>query len=108
MFSCNFDDWCGIHDFRQYILELKQRADQIAQNQAKQPTAQVQSVGYDTQSLISEMRDGLNHVKQHYGQVIQKLAEKQTCPSVTCVNITTVLVVAALQLVIILGYLIYR
>nr|XP_023020150.1 protein ERGIC-53 [Leptinotarsa decemlineata] len=48
-------------ELRQFILELKQRADTILNNQAKQPTAQVQAVGYDTQSLISEMRDGLNH-----------------------------------------------
>lgn len=43
--------------------ELQARTDAIIQNQARQPTAQIQGGGYDVQSLISEMRDGLNHVK---------------------------------------------
>lgn len=89
-------------------MELKQRADTIINNQAKQPTAQVQSIGYDTQSLISEMRDGLNHVKQNFAQVTQKLGSPQGCPNVSCVSVTTILVIAAAQLAVILGYNLYR
>ncbi|KAJ8942634.1 hypothetical protein NQ318_013347 [Aromia moschata] len=95
-------------EIKQFVLELKQRTDTIINNQAKQPTAQVQSVGYDTQSLISEMRDGLNHVKQNMAQVTQKLGQGQACPTGNCVSVTTVLVVAAVQLLIILGYNMYR
>lgn len=90
------------------MLDLKQRADTIINNQAKQPTAQVQSIGYDTQSLISEMRDGLNHVKQNFAQVTQKLGSTQGCPSISCVSVTTMLIVAAVQLAIILCYNMYR
>uniref|UniRef100_V5GWJ2 Protein ERGIC-53 n=1 Tax=Anoplophora glabripennis TaxID=217634 RepID=V5GWJ2_ANOGL len=95
-------------EIRQFVLEVKQRADTVINNQAKQPTAQVQSVGYDTQSIISEMRDGLNHVKQNVAQVSQKLGQGQNCPNVSCVSVTTLLGIAAVQLLIILGYNIYR
>lgn len=81
--------------------------DIIINNQAKQPTAQVQSVGYDTQSIISEMRDGLNHVKQNYAQLIQKLAEKQTCSS-NCVSLIALITVVSVQMIAILGYFFYR
>lgn len=94
--------------FRQFILELKNRADTIINNQAKQPTAQVQSVGYDTQSLISEMRDGLNNVKQNLAQFAQKTSAPPACPSVSCVSITTLLIITAVQLAILLGYNIYK
>lgn len=96
-------------EIKQFILELKTRADTILNNQAKQPTAQVQSVGYDTQSLISEMRDGLNHVKQNVAQVAQKIDQSPGgCPSVSCVSVTTLLVVTVVQLLVILGYNLYR
>lgn len=96
-------------EMRQFILEVKQRADQIINNQAKAPTAQVQAVGYDTQSIISEMRDGLNHVKQHSQLVLQRLNEKPDCPSGGGgVSVTVFLVTIVIHLVIILGYNIYR
>ncbi|XP_056638339.1 protein ERGIC-53 [Diorhabda sublineata] len=97
-----------LQEIKQFVVELKLRADTILNNQAKQPTAQVQSVGYDTQSLISEMRDGLNHVKQNLVQLSQKAPAQQNCPVVTCVNTTTVLMIAAVQLAIILAYNLYR
>lgn len=93
--------------YRFSVNELKSKMDVIINNQAKQPTAQVQSVGYDTQSIISEMRDGLNHVKQNYAQLVQKLAEKQTC-SGNCVSLVMFILVAVIQMVVILGYLFYR
>ncbi|KAJ8912854.1 hypothetical protein NQ315_007986 [Exocentrus adspersus] len=95
-------------EIKQFAMDLKQKTDTIINNQAKQPTAQVQSVGYDTQSIISEMRDGLNFVKQGVAQVSQKLQQNPNCPNVSCVSVTTVLVISVLQLLIILGYNIYR
>jgi len=95
-------------EIRQFVIELKQRADAILNNQAKAPTAQVQSVGYDSQSLLSEMRDGLNNVKQQYSTMYQKLSERPTCPSTGGVSTTLFLVTIILHLVIILGYNIYR
>lgn len=52
--------------------ELHQRTDTIIQNQARAPTAQIQGGGYDVQSMIGEMRDGLNQVKQGISAVSQK------------------------------------
>jgi len=54
---------------RQFVLDVKQRVDTVINNQARAPTAQVQSVGYDTQSLVNEMRDGLNQIKSGVSQV---------------------------------------
>lgn len=51
------------------MLDIKQRIDTVINNQAKAPTAQVQSVGFDTQSLVNEVRDGLNQVKANVAQV---------------------------------------
>ncbi|KRT85772.1 hypothetical protein AMK59_761, partial [Oryctes borbonicus] len=95
-------------EIRQFVLELKTRTDTIINNQAKQPTAQVQSVGYDTQSLVSEMRDGLNNLKQNYAHVVQKLTEKQACPTASCVGVTTMIVIVITQTIAFIGYSIYR
>ncbi|KAJ8973047.1 hypothetical protein NQ317_011327 [Molorchus minor] len=101
----------GNRELKQFVLDIKQRTDTIINNQAKQPTAQVQSVGYDTQSLITEMRNGLNQVKQDVSNVAQTLGQGTNCPKVAsagCVSITGVLVIAAIQLLVIVGYNIYR
>ncbi|XP_060521569.1 protein ERGIC-53 [Cylas formicarius] len=96
-------------ELRTFILELKQRADTIINNQAKQPTAQVQSIGYDSQALISEMRDGMNHVKSNMAQVMQKMGSQQGgCQNISCVSVTTLLVVVVIQLIVILGYQLYK
>lgn len=96
------------HFFRQYLADVTSRTETIISNQAKQPTAQVQSVGYDMQSLVSEMRDGLNHVKQNFAQFAHKAGNVGGCPTINCVSVTAVLIVAVVQLVILLGYSIYR
>ncbi|KAK4884644.1 hypothetical protein RN001_000915 [Aquatica leii] len=89
--------------------DLHRRTETVINNQAKQPTAQVQSVGYDMQSLVSEMRDGLNSVKQNVAQVSQKMGSSSSnCPNVSCVSVTSVLIISVVQLVILLGYSIYR
>ncbi|CAG9764058.1 unnamed protein product [Ceutorhynchus assimilis] len=98
----------AVGELRQFILEVKQRIDTVINNQARAPTAQVQAVGYDTQALINEMRDGLNHVKTNVAQVASQLGTQSNCPNVSCVSVTTVLVIVAVQLMIILGYNIYR
>ncbi|XP_066255407.1 protein ERGIC-53 [Euwallacea similis] len=98
----------AVGEIRQFVLEVKQRIDTVINNQARAPTAQVQSVGYDTQSLVSEMRDGLNSVKVGMSQVANQLSQQGACPKVSCVSVTTVLIIVAVQLLIILGYNIYR
>ncbi|XP_045483066.1 protein ERGIC-53 isoform X1 [Harmonia axyridis] len=97
-----------LNELKQAIVEVKGKGDAILMNQVKAPTAQVQAVGYDTQSLISELRDGLNQVKTSVHQVHQKLGTEGNCPKVSCVSMTSILVIVAVQLAIILGYNIYR
>lgn len=53
-----------VREIKASMNDLQARTDNILQNQARQPTAQVQSAGYDVQSMIGEMRDGLNQIKQ--------------------------------------------
>ncbi|XP_030752265.1 protein ERGIC-53 [Sitophilus oryzae] len=98
----------SIRELRQFILEAKQRIDTVINNQAKAPTAQVQAVGYDTQSIINEVRDGINHVKSNVAQVASQLGQGYKCPQISCVSLTTILFVVVLQLAIILGYNLYR
>lgn len=52
-----------LREMKNSLNDLQARSDNILQNQARQPTGQVQQAGYDVQSMISEMRDGLNQIK---------------------------------------------
>lgn len=61
-----------VREIKAAMHELTSRTDNILQNQARQPTAHVQSAGYDVQSMIGEMRDGLNQIKQGITNVHQK------------------------------------
>lgn len=61
------------------------------------------------QSLISEMRDGMNHIKMNFAQAQpQRGAPIPECPKISCVSLTTLLIVVAVQLVIMLGYTLYK
>lgn len=63
----------AIRELKASLNDLQARSDNILQNQARQPTAQVQAAnGYDVQSMIAEMRDGLNQVKQGISNVHQR------------------------------------
>lgn len=61
-----------VREIKTVVNELHSRTDNILQNQARQPTAHVQAAGYDVQSMIGEMRDGLNQLKQGISNVHQK------------------------------------
>uniref|UniRef100_A0A1B6D2N9 L-type lectin-like domain-containing protein n=1 Tax=Clastoptera arizonana TaxID=38151 RepID=A0A1B6D2N9_9HEMI len=97
-------------DLRLVINDIQSKSDTILQNQARAPTAQVQSVGYDMVSLVNELRDGLNTVKRDTASTAQRLASTSTgeCPNKNCLNITVFLVVIAVQLLCMLGYSLYR
>jgi mannose-binding lectin 1 len=104
----------GFYVGRTLTQEVHSRSDSILQNQARQPTAQVQSVGYDMASVISEMRDGLNTVKRDVAAASQRLSSGGGggvggCPPQTaCLSTTIFLLFAALQLAVILGYSLWR
>ncbi|KAJ9593985.1 hypothetical protein L9F63_014626, partial [Diploptera punctata] len=99
-------------DIKTMTQEVHMRSDSILQNQARQPTAQVQSVGYDMASLVNEMRDGLNTVKRDVAAASQRLsgaAPAGGCPPQTnCLSTTLFLVLAVIQLAILLGYSLWR
>lgn len=63
----------SIRELKLSMDQVQARADNILQNQGRQPTAHVQSAsGYDIQSMLVEMRDGFNQVKTGISNVHQK------------------------------------
>lgn len=97
-------------ELRTVLGEIQTRTDSILTNQARQPTAQIQSTGgYDYQQLVSEMRDGLNQVRQGIAGIGRAGGVPQAatgCPS--CVSLTTILVVTAVQLTLMLAYSFFK
>lgn len=98
-------------ELRTILGEVQARTDSILTNQARQPTAQIQSSGYDYQQLVSEMRDGLNQVRQGIAGLGRTGGAPQAqavtgCPS--CVSLTTILVVTAVQLTLMLAYSLFK
>lgn len=72
------------------IREIRQITDNIQINQKNAPTAQIQSSGYDVQTLIVEMRDGMNQVKQGISHVGQR------CVGLILLQVIRLLVICAL------------
>lgn len=67
----------SVREIRAIIDELQTRTDTILQNQARQPTAQIHSAGYDVESIMGEMRDGMNQVKQGIASISNKYGKKK-------------------------------
>uniref|UniRef100_A0A2M4A293 Putative mannose lectin ergic-53 involved in glycoprotein traffic n=2 Tax=Anopheles triannulatus TaxID=58253 RepID=A0A2M4A293_9DIPT len=104
-----------VREIRSIIGEVHARTDNILTNQARAPTAQIQGGGYDIQSLMNEMRDSMNHVRQGVAGVSQRLQNQPPgaqgiaqCPTQNCLSLTTFLVVIVVQLLVMLGYSIYK
>ncbi|XP_067646729.1 protein ERGIC-53 [Eurosta solidaginis] len=100
-------------EIRALLSEVHTRTDTIMQNQQRAPTAQVQAAGYDIQSIIAEMRDGMNQVKQGMAHVGQKLGTPQAgaqtaCPRGNCVGVTLFLSVTVVQLLLVFLYTIFK
>ncbi|XP_055686391.1 protein ERGIC-53 isoform X3 [Lutzomyia longipalpis] len=99
-------------EIRQIIGDLAMRTDTILQNQARQPTAQVQASGYETQGLLNEMRESMNNVKQGLAQIGHTLSTKDGggagCPTSNCLGLTTFLVITVIQLSLVFCYSLFR
>ncbi|CAO1314733.1 unnamed protein product [Diamesa tonsa] len=98
-----------LRELRTNINDLNQRTETIISNQKTGGSAG--GAGYDMQGLISEMRDGLNYVKQGVQSVQAKVNQPMplnACPSTKCLGLTPFLIAITLQLLIILGYNIYK
>lgn len=61
-----------VREIKTVVNDLHAKTENVIQNQARQSTAHVQAAGYDVQSMIGEMRDGLNQLKQGISNVHQK------------------------------------
>lgn len=98
----------SMRDLKTQLNDLNQRTEVLINNQ-KQVGGSAGG-GYDMHSLISEMRDGLNTVKQGVQGVQARINQPQPngCPNTKCLGLTPFLIAIATQLVIILGYQIYR
>lgn len=101
-------------EIKSFVGEVSSKAETIINHQLRAPTAQVQPIGYDYQSLISEMRDGLNTIKRDIAQTNVKLGvgnqagQIGDCPNGNCLTTTMFLVFLAIQMAILLGYNIYK
>lgn len=88
--------------YRNFLTEVNSKTDSIIKNQAHQPTAQVQPLGYDQASIIHEIRDSLNAIKRDSGYAQQR----SSCP--TCATNTIVIVIAVAQALLFIVYAIYK
>lgn len=98
----------SMRDLKTQLNDLNQRTEILIGQKA--PGGSVGG-GYDMQGLIAEMRDGLNQVKQGVQGVHAKVHQPTPlngCPNVKCVGMTPFLIAIAVQLVILLGYQIYK
>jgi len=101
-------------EIKAYVTEIHQRSATILQNQNKQQqnmgTAQVQAIGTDSiQSNLNEIKEGLNMIRRDISATAQRLAAQPTCPaSQPCLSTTVFIVFIVGQLVVMIGYFIYR
>lgn len=102
-----------VREIRTSLGDLQQRIEYVAQN-TKAPqggAGGAASNDYAMNSLMGEMRDGMNHVKNQMQVVQAKLSSapvQAACPNKPCLGMTQFLIAMVVQLVILLGYNIYR
>lgn len=97
----------SMRDLKQQVNDLNQRTEVLIANQ-KGAGGSVGG-GYDMHGLASEMRDGINNLKLSMQAVQGRVNQPQAlnaCPS--CLGLTPFLIAIAVQLVIMLGYSIYK
>jgi mannose-binding lectin 1 len=100
----------SMREIKQTLNDLNQRAEAIIQAQ-KQGAGTAGGSGYEMHTIVSEMRDGMNQVKQGLhamGNKVHAAPQVAPCPSNTCAGLTPILIALAVQLIIILGYNMYR
>lgn len=97
------------NEIKSFLYKVYSKTDTILNNQAHAPTAQVQQMGDDYHSLVSEMREGHNTLKREVRQVNTKISSGSTdCPTANCLTTTMFLLFVAVQMIILLAYSMYR
>ncbi|XP_071551294.1 protein ERGIC-53-like isoform X2 [Panulirus ornatus] len=95
-------------DIRNFVTEIHQKSTQLLTNSQK-PQGTVQPVGYDLHVTLNEMKEGLNIVKRDLGAASQKLSSPGgSCPTVSCVSTGLFISFMVIQLVLLIGYIMYR
>ncbi|XP_001943100.1 protein ERGIC-53 [Acyrthosiphon pisum] len=95
----------SVREVRNLVAEVHLKTENIIKNQAHQPTAQVQPLGYDQVSIIHEIRDSLNTIKR---DATQKAGYSQQLSCPTCATNTIVVVVAVGQTLLFIIYAFYK
>lgn len=98
----------SMRDLKTQLNDLNQRTEVLIGNQKQGGSI---GGGYDMHSLVAEMRDGLNQVKQNVQGVHSRVNQPMplnSCPNTKCLGLTPFLIAIAVQLLIILGYNIYK
>ncbi|KAG5679093.1 hypothetical protein PVAND_008687 [Polypedilum vanderplanki] len=98
----------SIRDLKTQLNDLNQRSEMLITNQKQGGS---QGGAFDMHSLVTEMRDGMNQVKMSVAGVQARVNQPQplqSCPTSNCLGLTPFLIAIAVQLVIILGYNMYR
>lgn len=94
----------AIRDVNVVLNDVSQRTTQLM----SKGTATVQAGSYDQAQVVIEMRNGLNDLKQIVAGRGGQAQAQTGCPTQNCLGLTPFLVVIVVQLVITLGYNIYR
>lgn len=98
----------SVRDLKTQLNDLNQRTEMLISNQKQGGSV---GGGYDMQGLVSEMRDGLNQVKlslQHVQSRVNQPQAQTSCPTSSCLGLTPFLIAITVQLVILLGYNMYK
>ncbi|XP_051170674.1 protein ERGIC-53 [Leptopilina boulardi] len=95
----------AVREIKSIMSEINSKADGIMNHQARAPTAQVQPMGYDYHSLISEMRDGLNELKRDKQNI---KIDTGSCPTQNCLTTTMFLLFISIQMALLLAYSLYK
>lgn len=97
---------------RAYVTEIHQRTATIVQNQSKQVGGSAQPLSYDhVQNSLNEVKEALNMIKRDISVTAQRLAAQPVtaCPTnQPCLSTTIFAVFMVIQMVIMIGYFIYR
>ncbi|XP_064084264.1 protein ERGIC-53-like isoform X2 [Macrobrachium nipponense] len=99
-------------DIKNFVTEIHQKSNQLITNSQK-PQGSVQPVGYDLHVTLNEMKEGLNIVKRDVSSANQRLnavpvGGGQGCPAVSCVSTGIFITCMVIQVVLLIGYIIYR
>ncbi|XKL65936.1 hypothetical protein PGB90_009356 [Kerria lacca] len=97
-------------EIRNFVVEVHRKTESVLNNQIKQPTAQVQSIGYDNSAILRELQESVNAMRRDVSFTTQKLnsVSQSSCPNTNCLSTSIFLVFGVIQVLVLVGYFIYR